>query len=326
MIILLIMILLIPQLSLAQPTVIAIVDTGMDMDNAQLTKFLWTNQKEIPGNRIDDDKNGFIDDVHGWDFVNNRPTPTDNHGHGTHVAGIIASEVLKNQTSEKSEIQFMILKYYDRNAFLGNTLEQSIQALDYAVKMGAHIINYSGGGDRPYLLEKKILLAAQAKGILVVAAAGNEGTNSDQNRFYPAGYGLSNILSVTAVDGSGQILKTSNFGVETVDLAAEGKNIKSWTMGNKIISMTGTSQATAFGSATAALLMAQMDFLKSNPTELIKVLRAAATETPALERKTRSGHLNTKRSLATFPEGISAFGVNAVNINSTSNQQIYWVQ
>jgi subtilisin family serine protease len=301
------------------PVVIAVVDTGVDYDNPLIQKYLWTNPGEIPGNGLDDDHNGFIDDVHGWDFVRQSPIPTDNHGHGTHVTGIIIQEILKQQAAGHENFVIMPLKYYDSKFSFSNTLANTVRALEYAVKMGAHVINYSGGGNQYSSTERLAIEKAMDKGILVVAAAGNEGENMDRQKFYPAGYNLPNIIAVTAVDSDGEVLPTSNYGAESVELAAEGKNIRSWIQGNKISLMTGTSQATAFVTGAAALLMQQFPFMKNNALETIKSLKAGAVMGPKLTEKTKSGYLNVKRSLANYPAGVDAFGISDSEGNELHN-------
>lgn len=241
----------------APHVVVAVIDTGCDIYHPALQNQVWTNQGESglnengedrATNGIDDDQNGWVDDVHGWNFVSRDPGIMDDHGHGTHISGIIARAA--------PNAKLMVLKYYSPENSGRDNLNFTVEAIRYAVKMKAQIINYSGGGVLRSREEEAALNWAAQNGVLVVAAAGNEGVNSDFYPFYPANYGLPNIVAVTAVDRHGALLPTSNFGRSTVDIAAPGKNIYSTLPGGQYGYLTGTSQATAFVSGVAALFMA----------------------------------------------------------------------
>lgn len=279
--------------------IVAVIDTGLDLKNKTLTDALWTNGKEIPNNNLDDDKNGFIDDIHGWDFTLNTNQFTDHHGHGTHIAGLV------HKTAPK--VKLMILKYYDPTSPPAKNLENTLAALKYAVQMRPHIINYSGGGETPSRHEESLLRQAQALGILVVAAAGNEFKNSDQTGFYPAAYDLDNIISVTAVNAKEEKVKSSNFGKQTVDIAAPGHQIQSYMQNGEQGKMTGTSQATAFVSGVAALIMSSL----KDPREIGLVKRQLASSNHPSEKLrtyTRWGFVvNSYRALAQKETGTSAF-------------------
>lgn len=291
---------------------VAVIDTGLDTHHQVLRENLWTNPGETgvdasgrdkASNGVDDDGNGFIDDVHGWNFAGNNNDLSDNHGHGTHVAGIIESVAPKTG--------IMVLKYYDPNASGEDNLTNTVKAIRYAIKMKAKIINYSGGGTTKYPDEELAIREAQQKGILIVAAAGNERTNSDINGFYPADYGLPNIISVTAVDENRKILPSSNFGVSTVDIAAPGKNIVSTLPGGKFGTMTGTSQATAFVTGTAVLLMAQG---YKTPESIIQQITSTGSDNSFLVGKTKyETTLNAYRSLVMKGAGLGAFGAGVLN-------------
>ncbi|MGE3388068.1 MAG: S8 family serine peptidase, partial [Bdellovibrionales bacterium] len=179
--------------------VVAIIDTGIDVRHPDLADNIWTNKGEtgvdVKGrnkatNGVDDDGNGYVDDVHGWNFVSNSNDLTDNHGHGTHIAGIIGA-VGGNGigiSGISPKVSLMALKYYDPKAPGVNNLLNTVKAMQYAVKMRASIINYSGGGLDPSPEERRAVELAQKQGILFVAAAGNERSNSDVKAYYPADY------------------------------------------------------------------------------------------------------------------------------------------
>lgn len=293
--------------------VVAVIDTGLDTDHPALRENLWTNPgetgvdargKDRATNGVDDDGNGFVDDVHGWNFAGNNNDLSDSHGHGTHVAGIIQSVAPKTP--------MMVLKYYDPNASGADNLSNTVKAIRYAIQMKAKIINYSGGGTTKYADEELAVREAQQKGILLVAAAGNEKSNSDIDGFYPADYGLSNIISVTAIDENQRVLSSSNYGVKTVDIAAPGKSIISTLPGGKFGTMTGTSQATAYVSGTAALLLAAG--FPAEPESLISQITSTGTDNRFLVGKTKhETSLNAYRSLVMRGAGLGAFGAGVLN-------------
>ncbi len=311
--------------------VIAIIDTGADIRHPSLQSNLWVNKGEIgtdkngrdkASNGVDDDGNGYIDDVHGWNFVGNSSKVEDNHGHGTHIAGIIGgySQDGKGITGVAPRVSLMILKYYDANSTGADNLRNTVRAIRYAVDKGAQIINYSGGGLEPSDEEKKAIELAQEKGILFVAAAGNERSNSDIKGYYPADYGLSNIISVTAIDKSKNVLPTSNYGVKTVDIAAPGNDIYSTIPGGKFSYMTGTSQATAFVTGVAALVMANNRDLK--PKQVIKHITSTGDIETTLEGKTKTQRrLNSYRALAILDQGLGVTGVVAENTARMKSSQ-----
>lgn len=279
---------------------VAVIDTGVDISHPELSHSLWTNPNEIPGNGIDDDHNGFIDDVHGWNFVDGSGNVQDHHGHGTHISGIIHHSA--------PQAQIMALKYFDTKNAGAETLTGTVRAIRYATRMGARIINFSGGGLEPDPEERAAIAEAEALGILFIAAAGNERSNSDSRPFYPAGYGLSNIVSVTAVNPEQVLLPTSNFGVRSVDIAALGASVVSTLPDGRYGAMTGTSQATAFVTGAAARLMADRPDLQS-PTVLRRHLLATGLSVEKLVGKTR-GHsvVDTASALMMVGAQTSAFG------------------
>lgn len=281
----------------SRPVVVAVIDTGVDADHPALKNQLWTNPGESgrdsrgrdkATNGIDDDRNGFIDDVHGWSFVDGSNNLSDQNGHGTHIAGIIAGKdprPLRPEGADPSAL-LLILKYYDTKGPASENLRHTVEAIRYAVKMGVDIINYSSGGPERSLQEEMAIREAQAKGILFVAATGNEGRNLDQRSYYPAGYGLTNILSVTAHDPAERLLATSNFGQSSVDLAAPGFNILSTLPGGGYGTMTGTSQATAYVTGVAARLISKSTE-RPRPEQVIAHLVGSGLDDSSLWSKTR---------------------------------------
>jgi thermitase len=304
--------------------VVCVIDTGADTSHPDLINNLWVNKgesgkdkwgKDKSKNHIDDDGNGFIDDVHGWNFVNNNNDLKDEHGHGTHIAGIIGAEGGNGIgiSGVSPKVSLMILKYYDAHGNDLNNLVNTVKAIDYAVSKDCNIINYSGGGIAPSPEERAAIERANRKGILFVAAAGNERSNSDVRKYYPADYGLPNILSVTAIDRFKNVLPTSNFGEQTVDIAAPGNDIISTLPGGQYGYMTGTSQATAFASGVAALVMANNSQLRK-AEDIKKYLTKTGDDDEKLAGKNRyRKRLNSYNALAIQDSDLAFNGVRVDN-------------
>lgn len=280
-----------PVLSTTKPcspnVIVAVIDTGVDLIHPELRGNLWTNKGESGDwqsaksitchnqncNRIDDDNNGYKDDWSGWDFVHDMPFPIDAHGHGTHVTGIIAAKAANGfgSTGVCPKVTVMSLRYYESSLMGYNNLNNTVRAIQYAVKMGAHIINYSGGGYDPSPSERKAIVEAQAVGVLFIAAAGNEGRNNNRIPYYPASYGLDNIISVASVNKQNELADSSNYG-KIVHVAAPGIMIISTLPDNRFGIMSGTSQATAFVTGAAALLASQFDDPRKHYQEVRQAL------------------------------------------------------
>lgn len=295
--------------------VIAVIDTGVDYTHPDLKDNIWVNPGEIAGNGIDDDGNGFVDDIHGWDFASDINDPADDHAHGTHVAGIIAAK--SNNGIGVSGINWnakiMALKFFDANG-LGST-SNAIRAINYAVMMGVRISNNSwgGGGFSKALFDT--IQAAAAKGHLFVAASGNETLNTDTSPHYPSAYDLPNIISVAATDDSDRLASFSNFGVVTVDIAAPGFRIESLIPNGLYQSLSGTSMAAPFVSGAAGLVLSTVSGIS---TEALKAaLLDNADLLPSLSGRVATGaRLNISRTLkslvasASITPNTTTMGVN----------------
>ena len=236
--------------------VVAVIDSGVDYNHQDLSQNIWSNAGEIAGNGIDDDKNGYIDDIRGWDFVNNDNNPMDDNRHGTHVAGTIAAQGNNGVgvVGVNWQAAIMPLKFLSSSG--SGSTANAIKAVDYAAKMGARISNNSWGGGGFSQALSDAIARAGAAGHLFVAAAGNAGANNDASASYPANYALENIVSVAATDASDQRASFSNYGATTVDLGAPGVAIMSTTPSNGYQSLSGTSMAAPQVSGVAALLLA----------------------------------------------------------------------
>jgi hypothetical protein len=259
-------------------TVIAFLDTGIDYNHPDLVDNIWTNSDEVPGNGIDDDDNGFIDDWRGWNFVRcaqfhfdgtcvvsktQDNDPMDDSGHGTHVAGIVGA-MGSNAIGIAGiiwDVQLMPLKILDATG--SGTITDEIEAIQYAISKNAQVINMSFNGPSFSHAEFDALDAAKNDGVLVIAAAGNGGGDNigDSNDLipqYPASYNLPNIISVAATNSNDGIASFSNFGLNSVSVAAPGVAILS-TFPTSFdptgyISMTGTSMSAAHVSGLTGLL------------------------------------------------------------------------
>jgi subtilisin family serine protease len=279
----------------SRSVVVAVIDTGIDYTHPDLAANAWRNPGEIAGDGIDNDRNGFVDDVYGWDFANNDANPMDDNGHGTHVSGTIGG-VGNNGVGVAGvnwQVSIMGLKFLDGSG--SGSTSAAIAAVNYATRMrrdfGINVVatnNSWGGGGFSTALRDAIDAGGRA-GILFVAAAGNEATNIDTTPSYPAGYAGTSIISVAATDRSNQVASFSNVGATNVDLAAPGVSIYSTVPGNRYASYSGTSMATPHVTGTVALLAA------ARPTATAAEIRAAilagASPVASLAGKVATGGL-----------------------------------
>ncbi len=271
----------------SESVVVAIIDTGVNINHPDLKDNIYVNQAEANGVAgVDDDNNGFVDDVSGWDFVKNKANGVDENGHGTHCAGTIAG-VGDNSSgvvgvSWRSKI--LPVRFLDADG--SGTLESAVSAINYATKMGAQIQSNSWGGGGYSETLKEAIVKANDAGILFIAAAGNESNNNDANATYPATYDVPNILSVAAMDNKGTLASFSNYGKKTVHVAAPG--VKVWsTFLNTYKCLSGTSMATPHVSGVAALLLAHEPSLTA--IEAKSRLISTAKPYSQLLRKVASG-------------------------------------
>lgn len=229
---------------------IGILDTGFDIYHKSLKSNVYLNKKEVPNNGIDDDANGYIDDLNGWDFANNDNTVFDSPEkdfHGTHIAGIIAGNGNYNGVyGVAPNVKIISLKCIDKRGYISD----AIKAIEYARIMGIKIINCSlVTSDLAYEL-KNVFADSE---ILFVCASGNFGEDSEIVPYYPACFGLDNIVSVSAIDNNGVTPIFSNYGIK-IDVYAPGENILSTIPDNKVKMLSGTSMAAAFVTGEAAIL------------------------------------------------------------------------
>lgn len=232
--------------------IVAIIDTGVDLDHEALIDAIWVNPGEVANNGIDDDHNGYVDDINGWDFSQNDNNPNDGDGHGTHVAGIVrgTTEDLFNPGTPK--VRIMAVRFLDNNG--SGTTADAIKGIYYAVNNGATVLNNSwGGASYSHALLEAIAYSYQQHTIFV-AAAGNASQNADAHPMYPAAYDVPNILSVAATTDADNLAWFSNYGATTVQVASPGQSIMSSYPGDLYCPMSGTSMAAPFVSGIAALM------------------------------------------------------------------------
>ncbi|PFH34419.1 subtilisin SUB3 [Besnoitia besnoiti] len=239
-----------------RPMVIAVIDSGCDLDHPDLRANKWQNPGEICDDNIDNDGNGFVDDCHGWDFASDRPDiRSDATGHGTGAAGVLGATTnnLIGLAGVCWGCEIMCLKFIGGGQ---GTVSNQVQAIDYAVRMGAWISNNSYGGYGYSNLEFDAIRRAQTAGHLFVTSAGNHNLNTDlpQNDHTPSSYGLSNILSVGASTHFGRKAAFSNYGLTTVHIFAPGADIHTTEGLSGYSKVSGTSFACPHAAGVAGLV------------------------------------------------------------------------
>jgi hypothetical protein len=279
-----------------QNTVIGVIDTGVDYTHPDLVGNIWTNPGETAADGIDNDNNGYIDDVRGWDFAYNDNDPMDVDGHGTHVSGTIAA---KGNSSVGVigvawKAQIMPLKFLDDSG--SGSISNAILALNYATAKGVKLTNNSWSGGPYSQALYDAIKTAEGKGALFIAAAGNSSQNTDIRPTYPASYNLPNIISVASTTHNDELSSFSNYGRTTVDLGAPGSEIYSTTPGGNYDTYSGTSMASPHVTGAAALVWSQ------NPSWTAQQVKSRLLETTdplaALRLKTVSkGRLNIHKAL-----------------------------
>ncbi len=279
--------------------VIAVVDTGIDLEHPDLKENLWVNEAEANGKPgVDDDNNGYVDDIHGYDFIDQDSTPEDGHSHGTHCAGTIGAVhdslgvagVVKNATLMASKIF---------NADGRTTTAAIVEAITYSADNGAHVMSNSWGGGGASQAIKGAIEYANSKGSIFVAAAGNNGTDNDKRPHYPSNYEIDNIIAVAAYQKNGRGASFTCYGKKSVDVAAPGVNILSTVLDGKYASYSGTSMATPHVSGVVGLILAMnpewlgkkgdKKLVKVDPKKIRDLLISTSTKTDELKDISVSG-------------------------------------
>lgn len=263
----------------SKSVIVAVIDTGVDVNHPDLKDNLWVGE------------NG----IRGYNAVKNNFDPFDDDGHGTHCAGTIGGRGSNSLgvTGVNWTVQIMPIKFMEKGA---GDLASAIRGIRWAVDHGAQVLSNSwGGGGYSRLLEEEIK-NAQSKGVLFVAASGNEGNDNDKKPSYPASYKVDNVISVAATDNRDRLASFSNYGATSVDLSAPGVSVLSTVLNKSYASFDGTSMATPHVAGAAALLMSYRVGL-SVPQVKAKILNSV-DKVPALNQKVLSGgRLNLYRML-----------------------------
>lgn len=275
---------------------VAVLDSGVDIDHPDLASNLWTNSKETEGNGKDDDDNGYVDDYYGVDVRTGRGSGVDQNGHGTHVAGTIAA-VANNGVGVSGVCwtgNVMSVKFMSANG--SGATSDAVEGIEYAVKKGAKIINASFGSSSKSSALQDAVNYAQDNGVLIVAAAGNDGKDIDNSPVYPASYADSNILTVAASTSGDQLAAFSNYGDTSVDVAAAGENILSTYMGDSYRVLSGTSMAAPMIAGMAGILRAKNK--EASYSQLRAGLRKKVNKPSGLKDKVvYDGRANLKKAI-----------------------------
>jgi subtilisin family serine protease len=280
---------------------VGVIDTGVDYTHPDLAANIWINPGEdcagCRNDRVDNDGNGFVDDWHGWDFMNNDNDPYDDNGHGTHVAGTIGAvgDNERGVAGVNWNVNLMPLKFIGANG--SGDASDAVRAVLYASAMGAEVTNNSWGGDGYSQALADAIADADAHGSLFVAAAGNSFTNTDASPNYPSGYDLPNVLAVAATDQNDARAWFSNYGRRSVDLGAPGTNILSTRPGGSYQFLDGTSMAAPHVAGAAALVRAASPSASDVGVKAL-LFRTVDANTSLASKTTTGGRLNVGRAVA----------------------------
>jgi thermitase len=273
--------------------IVAVVDTGVDYNHEDLKAVMWHNPGEIPGNKIDDDNNGYIDDVHGINTLKRRDdgsaygNPMASHSHGTHVSGTIAAAQNNNVgiAGIASAVKIMAIRAVPNSS--DETDLDVVESFLYAAKNGAKLINCSFGkshNEGGMIVNETIDHIGKTFGVLIFAAAGNDyGRDIDSNKTYPASFESDYLLVVASTKKSGGLSWFSNIGEKSVDLAAPGSDVYSTVKDNKYANMSGTSMATPTAVGVAAEVLSH--FPELGPLGLKKALMDSVTPVKKFQGK-----------------------------------------
>lgn len=266
---------------------VAVIDTGIEYTHVDLVDNIAKNLGETPGNGVDDDRNGYIDDYYGYDFINSDSNPLDDHFHGTHCAGTIGAkgDNGKGVAGVSWNVKLLPVKVLDR--YGSGSIASVAAGMNYAAARGVKIMSMSLGTSSYSQTLEDAIISAKQKGVLIVAAAGNSSSNADYYPLYPAASSQDNVLSVAASNSSDGLAYFSNYGPTSVDLAAPGENIISTILGGQYGYASGTSMATPHVAGMAAMLLSVNPNLSY--TQMKSHLISSVDPLPAFAGKMVSG-------------------------------------
>lgn len=273
--------------------VVGVIDTGCSIDHPDLVDNIFVNPYEIPGNGLDDDNNGFVDDINGWDFVDDDANPNDLTGHGTHVSGIAGARGNNGigGSGVGWGIKILPLKVGDAGGLSSSAIAESLRYVSKMWNLGVKIVatNNSFGSSAPNDVARSEIQSHENLGIVFVAAAGNSGEDIDTpgNSQFPAGFPESNVISVASSTQGDQLSSGTNFGVESVDIAAPGQEVYSTSNNDDYEFLTGTSMSSPVVAGAVALLASREPELSG--TELKERILETATTIESMLGKTVTG-------------------------------------
>ena len=278
--------------------IIAVIDEGIDIDHPDLSDNIWVNTDEIPDNGIDDDQNGYIDDINGWNFADNSPivfSSVDGDTHGTHVAGTMSGVIGVNPKAK-----IMVLKFINP---AGGRVSNAAKAIHYALDNGAILSNHSYGG---YVFSETLnnaVALTELQNHIVIAAAGNNYYDTNSHPFYPACFNYANIISVAATTKLNSLTFFSNYGVPHIDVAVPGSQIYSTFPNNSYGKLDGTSMAAPLVTGIISLIKALYPDLTG--AELRQRLIDSSTPQILLQNKVNSGGVVNAQAFLELNEQLS---------------------
>jgi subtilisin family serine protease len=289
-----------PTTTGSEKTIVAVIDTGVDTTHPDLKENLWVNNREEKGKKNQDDEgDGYVDDVYGWNFVNDSGDVTDDHGHGTAMAGIIAAQGNNGQgmSGVMWKASVMTLKALDSTG--SGAISDVVEAMDFAATHGASVINCSFGTDAYSYALLDAIQRVSSYGVLVVASAGNDGRDITNNPYYPAGYTVGNLISVAATSNGDQLAAFSNWSPTLVQIAAPGVGVLTTAPGGQYVTATGTSASAPLVAGAAGLLKTLGAWMSAE--SVAKSLIDGARKSPHLYGKVATeGVVNLGESITIF--------------------------
>lgn len=297
------------QLENGNPNVVvAVIDSGIEPTHPDLAANMWRNTLEIAGNNIDDDNNGYVDDIYGINAITNDGNPRDDHAHGTHCAGTIGADGNNNRgvVGVAQDVKIIACKFL--NAKGSGSISDAIQCLQYLAALKTRAVspvnlvatnNSWGGGGFSNALRDAIR-AHQTIDVLFVAAAGNESQNNDTTASYPANYNIANVISVAATDNTDKLASFSNYGVRSVHVAAPGVKILSTVLNGGYSFFSGTSMATPHVTGLIAIIKSR--YPSYDYKKIKNLVISSGTPIASLKNKT----ISSRRIRGASSNGVGA--------------------